>query len=212
MDGKMVNNREDFKKSYFNGFKHLFPNLTEDEFMKYYDESIYGGYPEEPSGSIFTSEGKSIYVLIRILKPKNILEIGNFKGRSTNHILQAVEKNDIGIVTLVDIKESLEYDNLHNHNFTRFIGDSLYFLNKEFDYDLIIQDGNHEYSHVKKELQLILKHNKNENFIIWGHDYYKNITNICEVHKAYNEMECNFTHFIPMKDSVSNCGFIIVKK
>lgn len=208
----MVNKREDFKKSYFNGFKFLFPNLTEDEFMLYYDESIYGGYPEEPSGSIFTSEGKSIYVLIRILKPKKILEIGNFKGRSTNHILQAVEKNNIGTVTLVDIKESLEYDNLHNQRFNRFIEDSLSFLNKKFDYDLIIQDGNHEYSHVKKELELILKNNKNEDCIIWGHDYHKDIPKICEVYKAYNEMEYNFGTFIPMKDSVSNCGFIIVKK
>ena len=100
--------REDFKKSYFNGFKKIFPFLSEDEFMGYYDESIYGGYPEEPSGSIWASEGKSIYVLIRILKPKNILEIGNFKGRSTNHILQAVENNNLGSVTLIDIKELIK--------------------------------------------------------------------------------------------------------
>ena len=207
-----MNNREDFKNSYFNSFKSLFKDLTEDEFISYYDESIYGGYPEEPSGSVFTSEGKSIYVLVRILKPKNILEIGNFKGRSTNHILQAVEKNNKGFITLVDIKESLEYDKLHNQNFDRVIEDSLSFLNKPFEFDLIIQDGNHEYSYVKKELELIIQNNANKNFIIWGHDYHKVIPNICEVSKAYDELKSNFETFLPMKDSVSNCGFIIVKK
>lgn len=205
--------REDFKNSYFNGFKSIFENLTEEEFMTYYDESIYGGYPEEPSGSVFTSEGKSIYVLIRLLKPKNILEIGNFKGRSTNHILQAVEKNDNnGVVTLVDIKESLEYNRLHNQNFNRLIEDSLSFLNNKFEYDLIVQDGNHEYSYVKRELELILQNNIDKNFVIWGHDYHKEIPKICEVAKAYDELKSNFNTFLPMKDSVSNCGFIIVKK
>jgi hypothetical protein len=204
--------REDFKKSYFDGFKKIFPFLSENEFMSYYDESIYGGYPEEPSGSIWSSEGKSIYVLIRILKPKNILEIGNFKGRSTNHILQAVENNNLGSVTLIDIKESLEYENLHNKNFKRVIDNSLLFLDNELDYDLIIQDGNHEYLHVKKELELILKNNKNNNLIIWGHDYYKKIIGVCEVNKAVDELKDSFKQVVPMIDSISDCGLVIISK
>ena len=204
--------REDFKKSYLNGFKKIFPFLSEDEFMGYYDESIYGGYPEEPSGSIWASEGKSIYVLIRILKPKNILEIGNFKGRSTNHILQAVENNNLGSVTLIDIKESLEYENLHNKNFKRVIDNSLLFLDNELDYDLIIQDGNHEYLHVKKELELILKNNKNNNLIIWGHDYYKTIIGVCEVNKAVDELKDSFKQVVPMIDSISDCGLVVISK
>ena len=207
-----MDKREDFKNSYYNGFKTLFPNLTEEEFMGYYDESIYGGYPEEPSGSIWESEGKSIYVLIRVLKPKSILEIGNYKGRSTNHILQAVEKNNVGNVTLVDIEERLEFDNLHNKKFSRIINDSLLYLNNEMSYDLIIQDGNHEYHHVKKELELILNNNKNDEYIIWGHDYHKTIIGVCEVNKAVNELKDNFQHVIPMIDSVSNCGIVLISK
>jgi hypothetical protein len=207
-----MDKREDFKNSYFNGFKKLFPSLTEEEFMGYYDESIYGGYPKEPSGSIWESEGKSIYVLIRILKPETILEIGNYKGRSTNHILQAVEKNKLGDVTLVDIEERLEYETLHNKKFNRIISDSLEYMNKEMSYDLIIQDGNHEYQHVKKELELILSNNENDKYIIWGHDYYKTIVGICEVNKAVDELKDNFKHIVPMIDSISDCGVVLINK
>lgn len=102
-----MNKKEDFIKSYYDGFQKL-TGVSLEEFEKYYDESKYGGYPEEPAGSIWESEGKSIYVLIRILKPKRILEIGNFLGRSSNHILQAVDMNGFGNVNLLDIQERLE--------------------------------------------------------------------------------------------------------
>ena len=205
-----MDKREDFKNSYYNNFNKLF-NISESEFMSYYDETKYGGYPEEPGGSIWDSEGKSIYVLIRILKPKRILEIGNYLGKSTNHILQAIEMNTFGSVDLVDIFDRLEYDKLHNSKFNRIIDDSLNFLNSKLSYDLIIQDGCHEYEHVKSELGLILKNNKS-NYVIWGHDYFSVVPNVCEVARAYNELKSEFVEFAPMKDSVSNCGFIIVKK
>jgi hypothetical protein len=207
-----MNPREDFKKSYFIKYKNLFPSLTEMEFMKYYDEAIYSGYPNNKSGSMWESEGKSIYVLIRILKPKKILEIGNFKGVSTNHILQAVEKNKFGDVTLVDIEERIDYENIHNENFCRIIQDSLKFLEKENDFDLIIQDGDHTYKHVKKEIELILKYNKNNNLHVWAHDYYmrKKVPQ-CEVWRAWDEMKNNFNQFEDFLDSVSDCGFSIAK-
>ena len=98
--------REDFQNSYYGGIAKL-TGVGLDEFMGYYDEAKYGGYPEEPGGSVWESEGKSIYVMIRILKPKRILEIGNFLGRSSNHILQAVDANGSGHVVLLDIVEQL---------------------------------------------------------------------------------------------------------
>ena len=204
--------KQDFLDSYFEGFKKLFPTLTQEVFLKYYDESQYGGYPEEPAGSVFESEGKSIYVLIRILKPKNILEIGNFLGRSSNHALQAVEKNGVGDIVLLDIGERLEYDRLHNHNFKRVIQDSLQYLTNSIDFDLIIQDGNHTYNHVLKEIDLILNNNKLNNFTIWAHDYYqRSIPTQCSVWKAWDEKKHLFNKFIGFKDSVSDCGFSIAK-
>jgi hypothetical protein len=204
--------KEDFINSYYKGFNDL-TNVSLDEFESYYNESIYGGYPEEPGGSIWESEGKSIYVLIRIIKPKNILEIGNFLGRSSNHILQAVEKNGSGEVTLLDIQERLEYNKLHSNNFIRILNDSLDTLSKPFNFDLIIQDGDHTYQHVKKEIELILKNNTIDNYYIWSHDYWqRSKPEQCSVWLAWDEMRFNFNKFRDFKDSVTDCGFSIANK
>lgn len=206
-----MNKTESFMVSYYNGFKNIFPNLTEEEFKKYYEEAKYGGYPEEPGGSIWESEGKSIYVLIRILKPKNIIEIGNFLGRSSNHILQAVEANGSGDVTLLDIEERLEYDKLHNRNFKRILDDSLNFLaTNDLSYDLYIQDGCHEYKHVTKELDLITSRTNND-FIIWAHDWFTVRPPQCEVKRAWDDHITKFKAHSPMIDLVSNCGCVIAE-
>ena len=207
-----MDKREDFQKSYYDGFYKL-TGVNLEDFMTYYDEAKYGGYPEEPGGSIWESEGRSIYVLIRILKPKRVLEIGNFLGRSSNHILQAIDKNGMGEVTLLDIQEFLQYDKLHSRNFTRILDNSLNHLSQPFQYDLIVQDGNHTYEHVKKELQLILSNNLLSEYYIWAHDYYvRHKPAICEVWRAWDEMKHNFTTFQPFIDSISDCGCSIAKK
>jgi predicted O-methyltransferase YrrM len=115
--------REDFLKSYFDSFKQIFPELIEEKFLNYYDE-VYElgllGYPQKQGGSMWTSELQNLYVLIRLLKPKNILELGNFIGVSSNGILSAVKKNDNNAnVVLVDIEERLQYENLCSKKFTR---------------------------------------------------------------------------------------------
>ena len=156
--------------------------------------------------------GRSIYVLIRILKPKRILEIGNFLGRSSNHILQAVEMNDYGEVTLLDIEERLQYDKLHSRNFNRVLDDSLKHLSESFKYDLIVQDGNHTHEHVKKEIQLILDNNLLNEYYIWAHDYYVRHKPEIGVWKAWDEMKHNFNEFQPFIDSISDCGCLIAKK
>jgi hypothetical protein len=207
-----MNKKEDFIKSYYDGFQKLTGvNLV--DFTNYYNESIYGGYPEEPGGSIWESEGKSIYVLIRILKPKRILEIGNFLGKSSNHILQAVEMNRIGEVTLLDIQERLEYNKLHSKIFTRILQDSLIYLSKSFEFDLIIQDGDHTYQHVKNEIELILQNNLLNSYCIWAHDYWqRSKPKVCSVWIAWDEMKHKFDKFEDFKDSISDCGCSIVKK
>lgn len=200
---------DDFLKAYFEGFKSLFPDLKESDFIKYYEEAKYGGYPEEPGGSIWESEGKSIYVLIRILKPKNIIEIGNFLGRSSNHILQAVDANGEGKVTLLDIVDRLEYDKLHSKNFNRVLDDSLNFLQTQpLDFDLYVQDGSHEYEHVSKELELMTSRTQKD-FFIWAHDWFMIKPPQCEVQRAWNDHLNKFNNYKPMKDAYSNCGCVI---
>jgi hypothetical protein len=201
----------DFLAAYYPALKqHFKSNPT--EIVNYLRESKYSGYPVEPGGSVWASEGKFIYVMVRILKPRTILEIGNYMGRgSTNHILQAVEMNGTGEVTLLDIIERMEYDRLHSRNFNRVLEDSLVYLQRPMSFDLVIQDGCHEYEHVKKELALLAKNNS-EPFWIWGHDYFQNIPGVCEVTKAWDESYELYEKLTPLKDAVSNCGFIIGKK
>ncbi|MCK9416551.1 class I SAM-dependent methyltransferase [Candidatus Dojkabacteria bacterium] len=207
-----MNKKDDFIKSYYDGFFKL-TGVGLEDFCKYYDEAKYGGYPEEPGGSVWESEGKSIYVLVRILKPKKILEIGNFLGRSSNHILQAVEKNGLGQVDLLDIQERLEYNKLHSKNFNRILDNSLNFLSKEFNYNLIIQDSDHTYNHVKSEIELILSNNISNEYFIWGHDYWMRKKPVqCSVWLAWDEKKNNFDLFETFLDSVSDCGFSIAKK
>lgn len=203
--------KADFINTYFSSMQKLF-GISMDDFLNYYNESKYSGYPEEPGGSAWKSEGKFIYVMIRHVKPKNVLEIGNYLGRgTTNHILQAMDMNGEGKVTLLDIVERLEYDKLHSHNFNRIIDDSLKFLDKPFDFDMIIQDGNHEYKHVKTELELMEKHAQND-FWMWGHDYFTVRPPQCEIARSWADAKVTkFNQRTMLKDSISNCGFILSK-
>lgn len=201
----------DFIGAYYTHMKQLF-NIELADLVKYFRESKYSGYPEEPGGSVFKSEGQFIYVMIRHIKPKSVLEIGNFKGRgSTNHILQAIDDNKMGEVTLIDIEERLEYDRLHSKKFTRLLQDSLKFLEQPFSYDLIVHDGCHEYLHVKKELELMAK-NSTQDFWLWSHDYYKILPPQCEVKRAWDESWMFYQKITPMIDAVSNCGFVVAQK
>lgn len=206
-----MNKQEDFIKSYFDGFNRLC-GVSKEDFTQYYNEAQYGGYPEEAGGTVWDSEGKAIYVLIRCLKPKKILEIGNYMGNSSNHILQAVELNGVGKVTLLDIQERINYQKIHNNKFTRILDNSINILSKSHDFDLIVQDGDHTYKHVAHELQLILKNNKPKTFHIWSHDYFTVKIPQCEVGRAWDEVKGSFSKFETFKDSVSNCGFCIGKK
>jgi len=206
-----MDKRQDFIDRFYDQFKKFFPHLTVEEFIDYYDESIYSGYPQEPGGSVWESEGKSIYVLTRIIKPKRVIEIGNFLGRSSNHILQAIEKNGIGEVVLVDLIERLQYEKLHNRNFERVIDDSLnYLATAKLNFDLIIHDGCHEYKHVNKELGLLISRTEVD-FYIWSHDWFVDSPPICEVQRAWKNYIDKFEHYEPMIDSISDCGFVIGK-
>lgn len=190
-------------------YKEFYENLKITDAEKYLAESKYSGYPNEPGGSVWEQEGKSIYTLIRHLKPKRILEIGNFKGVSSNHILQAVEMNGFGEVTLLDIREVLDYDKIHNKNFNRVLEDSLKFVDKKIDYDFIVLDGCHEYEHVKKELNLIYKNNKPKTYYIWAHDYFVPERSDVDVKRAWDETEKNIPQTsYKVLGPESNCGFV----
>lgn len=83
--------------------------LDPNELIQYANEDTLGGYhwQSEKSkwkqGSIWEVEGKTIYALIRALKPRHVVEIGSWVGCSATHIATALSVNGEGHVTAVDV-------------------------------------------------------------------------------------------------------------
>ena len=83
-------------------------NLDADKLKEFAAQDIYTGWDagegEFPCGSLWTVEGKVLYALIRLLKPKKVMELGIHHGASTCHIASALQKNrPLGKVTSVDL-------------------------------------------------------------------------------------------------------------
>lgn len=55
-----------------------------------------------PIGSLFASEGRILYALVRAMRPKTIVEFGALYGCSAKHILKALVKNKAGKLISID--------------------------------------------------------------------------------------------------------------
>lgn len=79
-----------------------------DSLLPFADADEIGGYhPDEAlrkwwTGAIWEVEGKTLYALIRALKPQTIVEIGSGTGCSATHITSALRDNGHGHMTTVD--------------------------------------------------------------------------------------------------------------
>lgn len=188
---------------YFKEISNLIEN--KDKFIEYFEEDTLIGYPQSMSGSMFTSEAQFIYALIKTFKPKSILEIGNWIGSTSNHIIKACSSYN-GNVSLVDIAENIDYSNFIKYaNTERILNDSIAFLettDKKFDF--IVQDGDHSYEYVKKELQLLMK--KNDKFICVAHDWFA----VSEIFIALESLKNEFKFFKHIKSEESNCGVTVL--
>lgn len=86
----------------------VYLNLDADDLIRYADEDTIGGYSMGelatywPSGSLWAGEGKTLYALIRALKPFSVIEFGVHAGCSTTHLRRAAQKNGYGHVWSVD--------------------------------------------------------------------------------------------------------------
>jgi predicted O-methyltransferase YrrM len=68
-------------------------DLDAEKLQAFAEQDKYTGWDEGkgefPVGSLWTVEGQVLYALIRMLKPKNIMELGVNYGASTCHIAAA---------------------------------------------------------------------------------------------------------------------------
>lgn len=194
--------------NYWEGFSLLFPSVSKNQFIGWLNEDYYGGWEEADhyhAGG--RRELKMLYVTIRATKPKNILEIGTYDGRSTDHILLAAEYNTKDgaecSVTAVDINDYVGNRQLHNFPLSRFIEPCLTHMVKYTHYDFIMQDGDHSPSAVNAELQVFktLPNLKT----VWSHDYYLRGT----LEPTFIQNQNMWSKNSPFKEESYNAGFHI---
>jgi hypothetical protein len=198
-------------KFYWNKFFNLFPELEYETFIQYLNEDYYGGWEET---NHFHAGGrrelKMLYITLRVLKPKNILEIGTYDGRSTDHILLAAENNTKDgyecNVTTVDISDYVKNRELHPFPINRIIESSLLHLSHTTKYDFVFQDGDHTSKAVHSELTLFenLPNLKG----LFSHDYYLHSNTIKKVFEAY-PINKIFSKCQPFQEDAYKAGFHI---
>ncbi len=88
-------------------------NITED-FLKrsnglikqvpeYRDEGL--GYTAFNDGSIECEVGEFLYGIVRVTKPRRVLETGTYKGVSSSYIAQGMKDNQLGLLDTFEIEE-----------------------------------------------------------------------------------------------------------
>lgn len=129
--------------------------LDTDALITYTQDDPWGGYSvfqEDgfPVGSMWRVEGKTVYALIRALKPANVLELGTSRGCSATHILQALFDNGDGHLDCVDHAPAEIVGDFIPPKFRGRVDIHLTDMNAfvanlpDQSYDFILEDGNHD--------------------------------------------------------------------
>jgi predicted O-methyltransferase YrrM len=116
-----------------------FLGIETDSLMPFAELDNLGGYHPDPTqrqwgaGAIWDVEGRTIYALIRALKPVNVVEIGSGTGCSTNHIAAGLVNN------------ATEDDRYHGHVVTLDRGNTPRILEAYTSYVTIVPGDAFEY-------------------------------------------------------------------
>lgn len=118
-----------------------------------------------PDGTRASSEretGHAIYSIVRLLKPKNVIEIGCYNGASSICIAKALQDNGFGILHSIDISSTnieMTKRNLENADLTQWVqlyhGDSSDHdvLDRLSTSEFIFIDGDHSYEGAKRDFE-----------------------------------------------------------
>ncbi len=108
------------------------------------------------------------YVLVRIYKPKVIVETGTDKGLGSLVIQLAIEKNQMGTLYTLDIDEYsgslFDKEDLKKIKF--LVGDSVQNMQKINEIDFFIHDSDHSEEHEKKEIRAVASKLTNNAIVI----------------------------------------------
>lgn len=114
--------------------------------------------PESSGCSVSVEEGMLLYALVRLHKPKTIVEIGTCTGFSTRFLAQAVRDNGFGKVYTIDVNPQFQNDGgwPEIEVFRGFSHDVLG-SGKINNVDFAFIDGDHTYAAVKDEIDQVLE-------------------------------------------------------
>lgn len=122
------------------------------EIIGYAAEDNFGGFhsdPEQskfPVGSLWGVEGQVLYALCRLLRPDHVVEIGTWRGASAVHILSALEKNDHGRLTSIDLTEGVGdlIPQELRHRWTKVTGSGQVEIPRLDTAQIVFEDGPHD--------------------------------------------------------------------
>lgn len=123
------------------------------------------GYPED--FRVGASSARSLYFLIRLVKPEYVLETGVANGISTLIIVKALVKNGTGKLYSIDVRDDVgprlrRAESKHWELLVLrrgVLGDNLARLFSEIpNFDIFLHDSNHSYMWQRKEYRLALSH------------------------------------------------------
>lgn len=156
-----------------------------DELIGYAHEDMLGGhYPQALPGAchpapidhpgrnkgIWETEGQTLYALIRALKPRNVLEIGNRWYCSTAHIAEALLKNGQGHLWTMDIQNEPILRDEHKEVATQIVSDLFWFdYAKLAPIDFIFEDSFHQPDMVEYVWRKFLEHGSDKGMVV-SHD------------------------------------------
>lgn len=115
----------------------------------------YGIY--ENNMSINVIEGQFLYALLCFLKPTKILELGCGSGLSSSHMLEALQRNDLGELVSVDL------DPNGGHMIPEVLRPRWKFIQGDVrtlklpKSDFLFEDADHSYEGTKKSLEDAIK-------------------------------------------------------
>lgn len=163
------------------------------------------------TGSIWEVEGQVLFALVRVLKPKSVLEIGTWAGCGASHILEALTLNGgKGKLTSVDIDASMGYDIPYSlrKRWEIKVGRGQDFIQSGElgQIDLVFEDASHDEVETTEILQTI-KDNLKPRLVI-SHDGMHYIVGhavqqaYANVYGAYRTMliepaDCGFAYVVP---------------
>lgn len=194
--------------------------LELDSLMPYAEQDDIGGFHPDATqakwnmGAIFDVEGRTLYAVIRALKPKVIVEIGSGTGCSSNHMAAALVQNYVnpataGHITTIDRGNTPHILDDYKAFVTAIPGDGVEYLAKQPDnsIDFILEDADHT-TELCQAIAELAKTKLKPGGVLFAHDAVHWAVG-AEVKRGYDLAGLDFRVYLT---DPSDCGWLVWQK